>query len=545
MAKSNRFILIFLAVSALLYGQDIYTKYLDEARAFYLIKDYDKALSRIQFVLKSHDSFAALPEEEKELSENIYYSYLKGLSDSNSNDKFSAFASGNPYFKQIAASSSRINELKLKNDEYIAAVKREEELKLAMAEEKRKTQELEDLKRAADEKLRMETARLEEERRKELDRIAEAQRKEMERIAQERKIESERLLAERKRETERVLEAEAARRKQDEAAKRAEQENFIRIQEQIVKERMEAESSSKEQINTVMQSFITMRDKETQGNMRIVIIVTVVIGAIFIAMLAAVIILFIVSYRNSRRQQETFMKYAEMAPVRSYDALPSPVMSDVADAVYRIEDRTSSGEHGESTSRALPSPEDHDKEKLRIVVEQCKAFGEAIDSATHRKNCSKNAAELVYKISVLLGRPTRESMIYYAVGLIYDIGFLSTDPALLDSPKLTDEQFELVKKHTTSGLHMIHFVDKEYKQIFIDGITKHHENMDGSGYPENLKAKDIPFVARVIRVVDSYVSLISQRAYRDIYDKETAFKKLIEDKGVYDEKILEALSNVI
>ncbi len=69
--------------------------------------------------------------------------------------------------------------------------------------------------------------------------------------------------------------------------------------------------------------------------------------------------------------------------------------------------------------------------------------------------------------------------------------------------------------------------------------------MDGSGYPENLKAKDIPFIARVIRVVDSYVSLISQRAYRDIYDKETAFKKLMEDKGVYDEKILEALSNVI
>ncbi len=136
-------------------------------------------------------------------------------------------------------------------------------------------------------------------------------------------------------------------------------------------------------------------------------------------------------------------------------------------------------------------------------------------------------------------------MIYYAVGLIYDIGFLSTDPTLLDSPRLTDEQFEMVKKHTTSGLYMIHFVDKEYKEIFIDGITKHHENMDGSGYPENLKAKDIPFVARVIRVVDSYVSLISQRAYRDIYDKETAFKKLMEDKGVYDEKILEALSNVI
>ncbi len=142
-------------------------------RLYHAYSLYLKAMTVLQYFLKKRRRFLKI----------FIILTLKGLSDNNSNDKFSAFATGNPYFKQIAAASPRINELKQKNDEFMAAVKREEELKRAMAEEKRKTQELEELKRAADEKLRTETARLEEERRKELDRIAEAQRKEMERIA--------------------------------------------------------------------------------------------------------------------------------------------------------------------------------------------------------------------------------------------------------------------------------------------------------------------------------------------------------------------------
>ena len=537
MNKKISIIVIFLSAAMFTHSQDIYTKYLEEAKSFFVIKDYDKAMSRIQFILKTHENPEKLPEEEKALAEKIYYSYLKALSDKKEYASIESFTSSNIYYKGIAELSSRITELRQKNDVILESIKREEDFKKVMAEEKRRAEEIEASKKAAEEKYRQEMERIEAEKRQEIARVNEERRKELNRLAEERRIENDKMLA-----------AENARRKQDEAAKRAEQENLMKLQEQLNRERLLSESSSKEQVDSIIQTFVTMREKESTVNYKLIIAVTIVIGSIIFMLLAAVVLVFIISYRNSRKQQEAYMQYTDKIVNQPYrDALPSPVMTDVADAVYRIEDRSSSDGlvDNENKTRSLPSPEDHEKEKLRLIIEQCKSFGEAIDNATQRKNCSKNAAELVYKISVLLGKSTKESMIYYAVGLVYDIGFLSIDPVLLDTPKLNDEQFEQIKKHTTAGLHMIHFVDKEYKQTFIDGITKHHENMDGSGYPESLKGKDIPYIARVIRIVDSYVSMISTRVYRNIYDKETAFKKMLEDKGAYDEKIMEALSNII
>ena len=92
---------------------------------------------------------------------------------------------------------------------------------------------------------------------------------------------------------------------------------------------------------------------------------------------------------------------------------------------------------------------------------------------------------------------------------------------------------------------MIFFVDEKYRPLFKDAVSKHHENMDGSGYPFGLKGKDIPFIARVLRVAESYVALISSRNYREIMDRNMAVSELENSSNLYDPDIVQALIAVV
>ena len=69
--------------------------------------------------------------------------------------------------------------------------------------------------------------------------------------------------------------------------------------------------------------------------------------------------------------------------------------------------------------------------------------------------------------------------------------------------------------------------------------------MDGSGYPNGLSGDEIPQVARLIRVVESYVSLSSKRSYRGAMDKETAINTLKEQAGFYDQDVVDALDKIV
>ena len=86
---------------------------------------------------------------------------------------------------------------------------------------------------------------------------------------------------------------------------------------------------------------------------------------------------------------------------------------------------------------------------------------------------------------------------------------------------------------------------KKYWSVFEDAATKHHENIDGTGYPNGLKGEEIPQVARLIRVAESYVSLSSKRSYREAMDKETAVSKLKDQPGLYDVAVVEALDKIV
>ena len=172
-------------------------------------------------------------------------------------------------------------------------------------------------------------------------------------------------------------------------------------------------------------------------------------------------------------------------------------------------------------------------------------IGSKIDQITNRKNNSKNVSELVYKLSMQLGLSQGNSMLNFCAAMIYDAGFLGVDPSIWEAETLTDEQKEEMHNHVNIAEKYLDFVPKKYWEVFDDASKKHHENMDGTGYPNGLKGDEIPQIARLIRVAETYVSMSSRRNYRQAMDKETAIEKLREQPGFYDSAVVDTLDQIV
>ena len=100
-------------------------------------------------------------------------------------------------------------------------------------------------------------------------------------------------------------------------------------------------------------------------------------------------------------------------------------------------------------------------------------------------------------------------------GLFHDIGKIGVpDSVLLKNGKLTDEEYELIKKHTTIGAKI--FGTAEMFSNIVPIVLHHHERFDGNGYPEQLKGVDIPYIARICAVVDTFDAMTSKRSYRNV-----------------------------
>jgi putative two-component system response regulator len=127
---------------------------------------------------------------------------------------------------------------------------------------------------------------------------------------------------------------------------------------------------------------------------------------------------------------------------------------------------------------------------------------------------------------------------------LHDLGKIAISDTILNKPgKLTKEEFEIIKTHTTKGYEMLKEIEKDYNDnMFISlglQISKsHHEKWDGTGYPEGLKGKKIPLAARIVAVVDVYDALISERPYKPAFSKEKSLKIVEEGIGSHFDPII-------
>jgi len=152
----------------------------------------------------------------------------------------------------------------------------------------------------------------------------------------------------------------------------------------------------------------------------------------------------------------------------------------------------------------------------------------------------RRVADLARAIAVEMGLPQNEIDGISMAGSIHDIGKLSIPAEILVKPtKLTNLEFLLIKEHSRSGYEMLKNVESPWPLAQI--IYQHHERMDGSGYPGNLKGDEILMEARIMAVADVVEAMASHRPYRAALGIDAALKEIEKNKGIqYDETVADA-----
>ena len=186
------------------------------------------------------------------------------------------------------------------------------------------------------------------------------------------------------------------------------------------------------------------------------------------------------------------------------------------------------------------------KRDAKIIEQSISTFINFIEAKDPN---TKGHSERVARYSRLLARemgysPLECNRIYY-VALMHDCGKISIPITILQKPgKLTEEEYEVIKKHTIDGGKML----RDFNSIEgIDlGAMCHHERYDGKGYPNGLKGEEIPLIARIICVADSLDAMNSNRCYRDRLSKEVILDELVKNKGKqFDPEVIDYLIKLI
>lgn len=216
--------------------------------------------------------------------------------------------------------------------------------------------------------------------------------------------------------------------------------------------------------------------------------------------------------------------------------------------------------------------EENNRRLNRIVSEQSQRFeaeqkrllkaiaklaerSEYVGMEHHIDNVSANARLLAQALNFTDKYENKISTAYVEmVGIaasVHDIGMITiSEDVLLKPDKLTPKERELINCHPIRGEEILKvaypdFSDNNFMKIATDVVRYHHQNWDGSGYPDNLAGEDIPLAARIVRIVDSYDCILGRRSYKESYDREEAVKELRMGSGtLYDPYLLDVFIKV-
>jgi HD-GYP domain-containing protein (c-di-GMP phosphodiesterase class II) len=164
------------------------------------------------------------------------------------------------------------------------------------------------------------------------------------------------------------------------------------------------------------------------------------------------------------------------------------------------------------------------------------------DIYTH--NHGDRVRDYSLKIAKILGLSSDRLENIVFASLCHDVGKVFVPNEVLNKPgTLTEEEFDLIKKHPVDGAKM---AQGTFMENLDEIIAQHHERIDGSGYPYGLKGDEILLEAKIIALADSFDAMTSDRSYRKAMEMEVAFKELKSLSGIhYDEKVVQALEEVL
>ena len=179
-------------------------------------------------------------------------------------------------------------------------------------------------------------------------------------------------------------------------------------------------------------------------------------------------------------------------------------------------------------TRAIEKRHEAQRELTREIVE---AFAKVIDMKDRYTNGhSARVAEYTVMLCRELGLDEDTIDEYYCIALLHDIGKIGIPPEVLNkNGKLTDEEFRIIKSH--SGLGYNTLKDISILPELATGAGAHHERPDGKGYPKGLKGDEIPRVAQIIAVADTFDAMYSDRPYRKRMNYDKAVSIIKEGRG--------------
>jgi putative nucleotidyltransferase with HDIG domain len=175
-----------------------------------------------------------------------------------------------------------------------------------------------------------------------------------------------------------------------------------------------------------------------------------------------------------------------------------------------------------------------------------KALARAVDAKSSWTAChSGRVANIALQIGRVLQLDSKALENLHRAALLHDIGKLGVPAAVLDKPgKLSDEEFRMIKSHSTMGARILEPI-KAYADI-IPMVLQHHERFDGKGYPDGLYGDNIDLGARIMAVADVYDALKSDRPYREGWHHERVIEIITKEaKHQFDPRIVAALLTII
>ncbi len=163
-----------------------------------------------------------------------------------------------------------------------------------------------------------------------------------------------------------------------------------------------------------------------------------------------------------------------------------------------------------------------------------------ISTEEHTRRVALRAVEVGEELGLSAPRLRRLAV----GGLLHDMGKLSVPPELLRKPGvLTDEEFEIVRRHPDSGVRLLRDLGG-FPDEALGLVRHHHERLDGSGYPDGVRGDALTLDKRILAVCDVYDALVSPRVYREAWTHERAVT-ILRDEAQFDQRCVAALERVV
>lgn len=247
---------------------------------------------------------------------------------------------------------------------------------------------------------------------------------------------------------------------------------------------------------------------------------------------------------------------------RAYEAGVSDYISRPFDAkvVYRRVKNTVTVY--EELKRLISAVTREMAEKEKAANTLIDIFGELVEfrngsGGNHVKNIGKITELLLEKLitkTQSYGLHGREIFLIRTASALHDVGKLAVKEEIVNKPaKLTEEEYEEIKKHTVYGAKIIESVGnsrgdyrkKSLLRYAYEICRWHHERYDGKGYPDGLKGDEIPISAQVVGIGDVYDALVSERVYKKAFPHEKAIEMIVGGEcGAFNPILIECLNEV-